>query len=61
MYEKLEQERIKLEFERIKVEQERYEKEYRFRCLEMARNFANDSVSLLIDAKKLSDFISSGK
>ncbi len=57
MYEKLELERIKLELERMKFEKERNEKEYRFRCLEIARNSSCDNATLLQDAKKFLDFI----
>ena len=57
MYEKLELERIKLELERMKFEKERNEKEYRFRCLEIARNSSCDNATLLQDAKKFLEFI----
>jgi len=57
MYEKLELERTKLEHERMKFEQERNEKEYRFRCLEIARDSSCDNATLLQDAKKFLDFI----
>lgn len=57
MYEKLELERIKLELERMKFEKERNEKEYRFRCLEIARNSSCDNATLLQDAKKFLEFV----
>ncbi|NCB82970.1 MAG: hypothetical protein EOM44_00500 [Bacteroidia bacterium] len=57
MYEKLELERIKLEVERMEFEKERNEKEYRFRCIEIARNSSCDNATLLQDAKKILDFI----
>ncbi len=57
MYEKLELERIKLELERMKFEKEINEKEYRFRCLEIARNSSCDNATLLEDAKKFLEFI----
>ena len=57
MYEKLELERMKLEFEKMNFEKERNDKEYRFRCLEIARNSACDNATLLQEAKKFLDFI----
>lgn len=59
MYEKFELERLKIESERMKFENERNEKEFRFRCLEIARSFSTDLESLLADSKKISDFVSS--
>ncbi len=57
MYEKIELERINLELERMKFEKERNEKEYRFKCLEIARNSSCNNAILLQDAKKFLEFI----
>jgi hypothetical protein len=57
MYEKLELERLKLQAEQMKYESERTTKEFRFRCLEIARNSSCDNVTLLQDAKKFLEFV----
>jgi len=57
MYYKLEFEKIKLERERLSYDKERNEKDYRFRCLEMAKSSACDAATLLQEAKKFLDFI----
>jgi hypothetical protein len=59
MYEKLELERLKLQAEQMKYESERNNKEIRFRCLEIARNFlaSCDNATLLQDAKKFLEFV----
>lgn len=57
MYEKIELERMKLETERMKVEQQSRSMDYRFRCLEISRQFACDNETALKHAKSFADFI----
>lgn len=57
MYENLEFERVKLDRERVKFEKEISEKEYRFKCLQIARSLGYEGDDLLKEAKRLLDFI----
>lgn len=57
MWEQLEIKRLDAEIERLKNDLDYRKKDYKFRCLELARQFSSNNDEMLSKAKELSEFI----